>query len=209
MAYDRPFRIGSIVDPIPGEVISGDAWAVEQSEARAVALVADGLGHGIHAAAASTAAVEIFRQRHQEPVEDITGHIHRALRGTRGAAVAVVEIDPLGGRIRFCGLGNITARVLAAGAERNLISHFGIAGYQARHIRAFEGAWQLGALLIMHSDGLSPSWDLDVYPGILDHHPQLAAATVMRDAPRATDDAVVLALQGGGHDMTQSRPEKR
>lgn len=189
------FLIGSMIDPIPGEEVSGDAWAAEQSGNRVVALVADGLGHGIDAAAASVAAVKVFRERHKESVEEITGHIHRALRGTRGAAIAVAEVDPDIGRIRFCGIGNISARLLVAGADRNLISHFGIAGYQARHIRAYEEAWEVGALLVMHSDGVLPTWDLGAYPGLLGHHPQLAAATVMRDAPRATDDALVLALQ--------------
>ena len=189
------FVIGSMIDPIPGEEVSGDAWAAEQSGNRVVALVADGLGHGIDAAAASVAAVEVFRERHKEPVEEITGHIHRALRGTRGAAIAVAEVDPDMGRIRFCGIGNISARLLVAGVDSNLISHFGIAGYQARHIRAYEETWEDGTLLVMHSDGLVPTWDLGAYPGLLGHHPQLAAATVMRDAPRATDDALVLALR--------------
>jgi hypothetical protein len=197
------FVIGSMIDPIPGEEVSGDAWAAEQSGNRVVALVADGLGHGIDAAAASVAAVEVFRERHKEPVEEITGHIHRALRGTRGAAIAVAEVDPDIGRIRFCGIGNISARLLVAGVDSNLISHFGIAGYQARHIRAFEETWEDGALLVMHSDGLVPTWDLGAYPGLLGHHPQLAAATVMRDAPRATDDALVLALRvADGSDAT-------
>ncbi len=189
------FLVGSMIDPIAGEEVSGDAWAAEQLGNRVVALVSDGLGHGVDAAAASAAAVEVFRERHKEPVEEITGHIHNALRGTRGAAIAVAEIDPDIGRIRFCGIGNISARVLVGGTDRNLISHFGIAGYQARQIRAYEEAWEVGALLVMHSDGLSPSWDLRTYPGLLGHHPQLAAATVMRDTPRATDDALVLTLR--------------
>lgn len=189
------FLVGSMMEPIAGEEVCGDAWAVEQSAGRVVALVADGLGHGVDAAAASAAAVNAFRQRYREPVTDIAGHIRRALRGTRGAAIAVAEIDSDVGRLRFCGIGNIAARLLVGGAERNLISQFGIAGYQAPKIRAYDEAWEDGALLVMHSDGLSSSWDLRGYPGLVGHHPQLVAATVMRDAPRATDDALVLALR--------------
>jgi len=51
---DGRFLVGSMTEAITGEVVSGDAWAVEQRGARAVALVADGLGHGVNAAAAST-----------------------------------------------------------------------------------------------------------------------------------------------------------
>lgn len=189
------FLVGSMMEPIAGEEISGDAWAVEQSAGRVVALVADGLGHGVDAAAASAAAVNAFRQRYREPVTDIAGHIRRALRGTRGAAIAVAEIDAGIGRLRFCGIGNISARLFVAGTQRNLISQFGIAGYQAPKIRAYDEDWAEGAMLVMHSDGLSTSWDFSGYSGLLGHHPQLAAATVMRDAPRATDDALVLALR--------------
>lgn len=195
VASEGQFLVGSMMEPKTGEEISGDAWAVEQSGSRAVALVADGLGYGVDAAAASAAAVKAFRQRYREPVTDIVGHIHRALRGTRGAAVAVAEIDAGIGRLRFCGIGNISARLFVAGTQRNLISEFGIAGYQAPKIRAYDEDWAEGAMLVMHSDGLSTSWDFSGYSGLLGHHPQLAAATVMRDAPRATDDALVLALR--------------
>lgn len=194
VAGEGRFLVGSMMEPIVGEEVSGDAWAVEQSDSRVVALVVDGLGHGVDAAAASAAAVKAFRLWHEEPVEEIVGHIHRALYGTRGAAVAVAEIDPGAGRARFCGIGNIAVRLITD-ADTKLISQFGIAGYQAPKIRAYDQAWEDGALLVMHSDGLSPGWDLRGYSGLLSHHPQLAAAMVMRDAARANDDALVLALR--------------
>lgn len=191
------FEIGSMIEPIIGEEVCGDAWAAEQSRTRLVALVVDGLGHGAEAALAAATAVRAFRQSHEEPVEDIAGQIHLALRGTRGAAIALAEITPAAGQIRFCGIGNISARLLGSERHKNLISQYGIAGYQARQIRAYEDQWTDGAMLVMHSDGLSQSWDFDDHRGILSHHPQMAASTVMRDAPRATDDALVLALRDG------------
>jgi hypothetical protein len=197
-AVNPRFEIGSMVEPITGEEVCGDAWAAEQSGTRVVALVVDGLGHGVEAAAAAAAAVTTFRHRHGEPVEDIARHIHAALRGTRGAAIAVAEISLSEATIRFCGIGNISARVTGSDGHRNLISQYGIAGYQARQIRAYEHQWTDGALLVMHSDGLSQAWDFDACPGILRHHPQMAALTVMRDAPRASDDALVLALRDIG-----------
>lgn len=190
------FLVGSMLEAFPGEDWAGDAWAAEQSGGRIVALAADGLGHGEGAAAASAAAVETFRRHSDAAAEHIVGQIHQALRPTRGAAIGVVEIDRAAGRARFCGIGNITARLVVAGKHHELISHYGIAGYQARRIRAVEADWPDGALLVMHSDGLSARWDLDAYPRLDRCHPQLAAATLMRDAPRAHDDALVLALRG-------------
>lgn len=204
---DARFEIGSMVDPIDGEEVCGDAWAAEQSGTRLVALVADGLGHGPEAAAASAAAVRSFRRHHPEPVEDIAGHIHTALRGTRGAAIAVVEISTSKGQIRFCGIGNISARLIVGGRHRNLISQYGIAGYQARRIRAYDHEWAGGELLVMHSDGLSEAWNFDASSGILSHHPQIGALTVMRDSPRAPDDALVLALREGDATMAGTTRE--
>ena len=57
-------------------------------------LVADGLGHGPLAADAAREAVRVFREHAElDPVE-IVHRIHSALRSTRGAAVAVAELNP-------------------------------------------------------------------------------------------------------------------
>lgn len=196
------FLVGSRVEPIEGEVVSGDASAVEQHDDRVVVLVADGLGHGEEAAAASAAAVAELRVHHREPVENIAAHVHRALRLTRGAAIALAEIDLETCLLRFCGIGNITARLLTGGGVRELVSLYGIAGYQRPRIQVFTRSWSDDALLLMHSDGLSSRWNAADYPGLHLQHPQLAASTMMRDAASARDDALVLAVRSA----TQAAP---
>jgi hypothetical protein len=49
-----------------------------------------------------------------------------------------------------------------------------------------------GALVVLHSDGLTERWTLDDYPGIATHAPVIIAATLLRDAARRRDDAAVL-----------------
>lgn len=208
-AQDPQFLVGSMTEAFPGELACGDGCAVGQQGPRVVVLVADGLGHGTSAQHASTAAVAAFRSHQAKPVETIAGEIHRALTRTRGAAIGVVEVDRRSGRIRFCGIGNIAMRLVTGRRHKALVSQYGIAGYQDPSIRAFEHAWEEGALLVMHSDGLSNAWDLDAYEGLERHHPQLVAATVMRDAARAHDDALVLALRGTEEsDRTGSRTQR-
>src|SRR5262249_54031839 len=56
-----PLEIGVVCLPKPGEVACGDAWAVEWRAGHSVVLVADGLGHGPDAAAASMTAVNSLR----------------------------------------------------------------------------------------------------------------------------------------------------
>ena len=193
---DRRYVVGSMAEPYPGETVSGDAWAVEQHGPRVVTLVADGIGHGEQAAVASTAAVSAFRQHHRQPVEVIAGELHRALRHTRGAAIALAEIDNDAGQVRFCGIGNISARLLLGTRVHELISLYGIAGYQRQRFQTFTQHWFDDAMLVLHSDGLSSTWDVNAYPQLHRQHPQLVAATVMRDAIRARDDALVVAVRG-------------
>lgn len=193
---DRRFAVGSMAEPYPGETVSGDAWAVEQQGARLVALVADGLGHGEQAAVASAAAVAAFRRHHRRPVEIIAAELHSALRPTRGAAIAVTAVDSDAGTAQFCGIGNISARLLIGGQVHELISMYGIAGYHRQRFQTFTRAWSDDAMLVVHSDGLSAKWDVAAYPQLNLQHPQLVAATLMRDATRVRDDAVVVAIGG-------------
>lgn len=204
---DRRYLVGWMAEPIEGEVVSGDAWAVEQYGDRVVALVADGLGHGEEAAVAAAAAVSAFRSHHREPVEAIATHVHGALRFTRGAAIALAEIDPGTRQVRFCGIGNITARVLSGSGVRELVSLYGIAGYQSPRIQVFTRTWPEDGMLIMHSDGLSSRWDATTYPDLHRRHPQTAAATVMRDAALDRDDALVIALRGSGEPVVHTAQE--
>lgn len=191
---DRAFDAGGFAEAIPGEEVSGDAWAVEQRGDRLVALLADGLGHGHGAAQAATAAVDCLRDTHRQPVEAIVAAVHRALRPTRGAAVAVAEIDRAAGHARYCGLGNVTGRIVSADGEVSLVSHHGVAGHEARRIVAFEYGWEPGDRLVLHSDGLAAIPDLRAYPGVTRRHPLVLAATIMRDARRRRDDATVLVV---------------
>jgi hypothetical protein len=51
-----------------------------------------------------------------------------------------------------------------------------------------------GALLVMHSDGLSARWDLRRHPGLMRAHPALIAAALYRDHGRNNDDATVVVI---------------
>ena len=113
----------------------------------------------------------------------------RGSGATRGAAVAVADLDSRAGVVRFCGLGNITGSVTAPDAgRRQMVSHNGTAGLQARTMQEFAYPWTAGALLILHSDGLATHWSLDCYPGLARRDPSLIAGVLFRDFARGRDD---------------------
>lgn len=185
--------VGAVSRPPKGETVCGDAWAVEEQDGRLVVMVADGLGHGPGAASASTLAVEVFRRHSQLPAEDLVAAIHRELRATRGAAVSVGEVRP-DARVAFCGIGNVSGMLVTATGRREMVTHHGTAGHHARTIRSFDYAWEPGALVILHSDGLSGRWDVSDHPSLAGRDPLLVAGVLYRHHGRDRDDATVVVV---------------
>ena len=188
----RLLTLGAVHLPLAGEEACGDAWAAAQSGERALAMVADGLGHGPVAADAAAAALRVFREHTTLAPQELVARMHGALAGTRGAAVAVAEVLRDEGVVRYAGVGNIAGRLCAGTGVRQMVSHHGIVGGEARTIQQFQYPWPAGALLVLHSDGLASHWNLDDYPGLHQRHPSLIAGVLYRDHARASDDVTVL-----------------
>jgi anti-sigma regulatory factor (Ser/Thr protein kinase) len=187
--------VGGVNVPHPKETVSGDAWSSARMAGCVRVLLSDGLGHGPAAAAASAAAVGAFQDTKGRPPGEALQRIHDALRPTRGAAVAIAEIDRGRAEVRFAGLGNIAATIIQNGTTRSLVSHHGTAGHDVRRIQEFTYPWDAAALLVLHSDGLSSHWTLEPYPGLRLRHPMLVAGVLYRDFKRGRDDASVVVLR--------------
>ena len=183
--------VGAVSLPMTGEDVCGDTWRSQARPSGIGILVADGLGHGLHAADAAAAAAVAFGKPFTEPSEAVD-RIHHAIRHTRGAAGAVAEIRLRERIVRYAGVGNITGVICGATASRQMVSMNGTLGHQVRQIRDYSYPWEPGSLLVMHSDGLSGSWSLDGYPGLRVKHPSVIAATLYRDFARGRDDATVI-----------------
>lgn len=182
----------------PGYETNGDGWAIQRLPGRSSIMIADGLGHGLLAARASAAAVQLFLEKPGlEPTIFIEA-AHAALRGTRGAAMAVAEVDTNQQSIRFAGVGNIAGALERAGKYQGLVSHHGTVGYNMDKVQEFTYPFSPGALLIIHSDGLSARWSFERYPGLLEKHPALIAGILYRDYGRRNDDTTVAVIRLNG-----------
>lgn len=197
-------EVGGICLPQAGEAVSGDAWAVQGQGERHQLLVADGLGHGPQAAAASLAAVHTFQEQEQQSPPQILEGAHAALRSTRGAAVAIAELDLENQTVCYAGVGNIAGAIVQANRSTSLVSYNGTVGHELRKIQAFTYAWSPYSLLIMHSDGLGTQWRLDApaggttaqrHPGLINRHPSLVAGVLYRDFYRGRDDVTVVVVR--------------
>ncbi len=184
--------IGAFSVARSGEEHCGDGWAAEYLPRGTAVLVVDGLGHGDQASEAAAQAIRIFRESPSLDVAQALDSIHRALRGTRGAAASVAAVPDNGGNVRYAGIGNISGAIVAAGGIRMLVSHHGTLGHNLQKIHVFEYPWPEEAMLILHSDGLVTHWDLDAYPGAASRDPLLVAGLLYRDHARGRDDVTVL-----------------
>jgi anti-sigma regulatory factor (Ser/Thr protein kinase) len=186
-------RYAGLARPITGETECGDVFGVAEADGSVTGVLCDGLGHGPLAASAAMEAVTAILEEPAAEPAILVERAHRRMNHTRGGAVGVVQVT--GPVIRFAGLGNISAMILADATRKGMLSVPGIAGHQARTIRQFDYDAPPGAAIIMHSDGLSNRWDPRVLPGLSGRDPLVVAAALLAEAGTRRDDAGVLVLK--------------
>jgi anti-sigma regulatory factor (Ser/Thr protein kinase) len=185
-------RLGVWCRPRPGETDNGDAYFVRRRAGQQLLAVVDGLGHGAGAREASDAAVEVLAAWQGESLEDIFRRAHERLRQTRGAVMGACVVDSRAGTFQYAGVGNVEARVLGSPHPVRPISSNGTLGARLGNVRVWSYEWSDGATIVLTSDGLSATWDIGDYPGLLAKSPQMIAGVLARDYSRETDDATIL-----------------
>jgi anti-sigma regulatory factor (Ser/Thr protein kinase) len=190
---ERCVPFSGICVPRAGESVCGDAWGCWHHGSQAAVIVVDGLGHGPHAAAAATAAMDVFTRRGPLAPVDLIEEIHLALRASRGAAVAVTMIDGERGLVRFAGVGNVLASMMIDERTRRMFtSHNGTAGVAIRRLQEFTYPLRRDSILIMQSDGLGTHWNPEAYDSVWRRDAALMAAMLYRDQARGRDDCTVV-----------------
>jgi anti-sigma regulatory factor (Ser/Thr protein kinase) len=182
----------AISRPAPHEVVCGDAWRIAVHAQGVVVMVCDGLGHGPHAAEAAGRAVAVFEACPQEDAAAMIEQAHRALNGSRGAAMAVATLGASG--LRYAGVGNIAGVLTGGERSRGLPSQNGTVGVQIRRVQVLDYDWPSAGRLFMHSDGLTSRWTLERYPGLASRHPAIQAGVLWRDCARGRDDATIVVV---------------
>ncbi len=186
---------GVVSVPAADGVPCGDGWAVHQKGACASIVVADGLGHGEGAAEASGRAVAVFMSDPDIATDRLFAAAHSRLRDTRGAAMAVARLDAEDRTLTCAGIGNVGGTILGPKRDRRMVSLHGTVGVTAREARLFTYPWPAGALVVLHSDGISDRWTLDDYPGLRARDPATIATVLYRDFGRQRDDTTVVVVR--------------
>lgn len=198
-----PLAWGVAERALPGEPVSGDAYAFVPTERGTLVAVVDGLGHGPEAAAAARAATDVLARYAGDPLPVLLERCHLALRYTRGAALTLARIDAGGHRIEWIGVGNVDAQLVRAGrpadgparvAGEGLLLRAGVVGYRIPDVQAATVAFEPGDTLAIATDGLDPAFATELDRAV---DPQVLAERLLERHGKATDDALVLVLRAG------------
>ncbi|WP_439674029.1 SpoIIE family protein phosphatase [Embleya sp. MST-111070] len=161
-------------------------------------MLCDGLGHGLLAETAARATIRAFHTGGSRSPKEVVHDIHRALAGTRGAAVAVARNEPEDARVLFCGIGNTAAAIVTPTSKDSLPALPGNAGHRIHNPRTATHPLPTGSALVMHSDGLTERWKPQTLTGVLRHPPTPIAGHLLRSAGKYHDDASVVVAKGPG-----------
>lgn len=148
------YDLGAYVRPMPGEVVSGDLVHVERLGQGLLIAVADASGHGAKAAAVADQIRDYLGAHASADLHRLMAGLHDRLRGTLGAAVALLHVDLLTGVANFCAVGNATCQ-RAVGDPWRPISKDGVLGQRLPTLIRQSAHLRNADLLLMSSDGLS------------------------------------------------------
>lgn len=185
-------NIGYAMLPLAGEPVCGDQGGWWQLPQRRVLALADGLGHGRHAAYAAEQAMRAVEAHLTLDCEAIFGACDARLRGTRGAALVVAIIDLQCNTLRIAAIGNIRIVLLSNGRQRRLGGGRGIVGAGYGALAPETLALRAGDVLALFSDGIDEFATLyDCLQGGV----QAGAEKVLARWSNGRDDSSVLCYQ--------------
>jgi anti-sigma regulatory factor (Ser/Thr protein kinase) len=188
--------IGVWSRPRAGEDVNGDGYCIRRHRGQTLFAVIDGLGHGRGAHEATSVALDSLGQWQGEPLAETIHAAHDALRATRGAVIGAIVLDRENETFHYVGVGNVEARVFGSDEPARPIPNNGTLGVRLpSNLRVWPHRWTPGATIVLASDGLSATWDIGAYPGLLRKTPQLIAGVLLRDFGRDTDDATVMVVK--------------
>ncbi|WPL15916.1 Stage II sporulation protein E (SpoIIE) [Thiorhodovibrio winogradskyi] len=154
-------NLSSALRPLPGESACGDqldAWLIDTGLRLAVA---DGLGHGPEAQRAAVTALDELRQASPGlELAELFARCDQALIGTRGVALAVVDVRPDAGQVLHASVGNVRTLLIHQDKVRRLGGARGIVGAGFRALRPERFVLAPGDWLVLYSDGIAENADL-------------------------------------------------
>jgi len=176
----------------------GDQVKYWEDDGKLTCCVVDGLGHGLHAKQAACTIIHYVANHWHETPEALFRGCDKAMQHERGGVMAMAWIA--GNQLTYVSVGNIAGYLARKGDASYCIKHLNMdrgmisGGFKKLNVQQLILAD--GDLLLMHSDGLHPFFNLETWYPVLDDPKRLAKALI-EDQGKETDDACVLVYKHG------------
>ncbi len=180
--------------------VNGDAWVIKEFEGdKALLAVIDGTGNGFRANKAANFVKGIVEENYRSGIPVIVRKCHKKIRETfdtssiMSCAMGILLLKPRS--LEYVGVGDTYIHVTGAPEKIYLQSQRGVVGdIRLPHLRSQKHRWGRNIIVIMCSDGISPSFAGD--KGLpLDKSAQSIANYIMENYIREYGDATVLVVK--------------
>lgn len=181
--------------PIATEPRAGDAACFWRTDDSLLVMLCDGVGHGVAAREASDLALATTHYHREATPDAVLTACNVALRGSRGAVVALVRMDERGHTVEAASMGNIEAGVCHLGRLEPILAQAGVVGASwAPPVRLpLRLGMPEGALLVLATDGTQGSLEACGGPGAHLLPPWELAQRILER--RGHDDAMVVVVK--------------
>lgn len=148
------YDVGFYVRPVPGELVSGDVAIIIETNRRVLLSLVDASGHGQRANKFAQQIDAYIRAHADRDIISLISELHEELRGTVGAAVALLSIDLDTGIGSFCAVGNVKA-ARVSGLPWRPISKDGVLGNRLPTLSEQSVPLKNGDVILLWTDGVS------------------------------------------------------
>lgn len=186
-----PLVFGTATRPHPRMRENGDAFVIKQDNEHTLLGVIDGLGHGPEAFQAAQAARNCVEAHWDQPLVDLFRSVGHACSATRGVVMGLARIDWTCQQLSFAGIGDVEARLCNPFKSIGIISRRGIVGHNAPKPLIIQHPWERDNILVLHSDGLSSTWQWKDFAHLATQPPQKLAQHLLLALGKDTDDASI------------------
>ncbi len=130
----------------------------------------------------------------EAPVDTLFKRVHEALHGTVGGALGLGLFSSDGSHVVFGGIGNTVARRLHP-SSHTMSSSAGVMGQRYSPPGMHEASLAEGEVWILHTDGISRSFDIEDYPQASYQSARTVARSVVRRFSSFFDDATCVIVR--------------
>lgn len=181
--------------PYPGNPFTGDAACVVSDGKGWLVAMIDASGHGRGASIVAHTVLEIVHQFKGGSLELVFQQVHARLKGTTGAAMGLLYLNPDTATLQYAAIGNTRFAKFSGKSIWVGIARDGVLGNRLPTLQVHEAPLRAGDLLLLWSDGIPDYEARKMVEQLASKEPEQVASMLVQQLAKPYDDACCLALR--------------